>query len=159
MRIILVTLLLVSCGQDPFSTKKEPAMDLNEFEPYVEMFLSEGAHQGRTIGVQGLRIKFGHTEWPVIGVCHTGGDAPRITIDFDFWQTANSVRRLTLMYHELGHCLLGRGHTDKFSIMQPFLLGASTMTSNEDELFEELFSTNYSLDGNDIPSDFCGGMH
>jgi hypothetical protein len=53
----------------------------------------------------------------VAGVCSTNNRGLRhIIIDLDFWNRAPFYHREMIVFHELGHCILGRGHReDAFS--------------------------------------------
>jgi hypothetical protein len=51
----------------------------------------------------------------VAGVCSTNNRGLRhITIDQNFWNKASSYTREMIVFHELGHCVLGRGHREDF---------------------------------------------
>lgn len=56
-------------------------------------------------------------EGSVAGSCTTNGhDLTHITIDQNFWNQASHLLREMVIFHELGHCILGRGHReDSFS--------------------------------------------
>lgn len=50
----------------------------------------------------------------VAGTCTFGGrtNLRDITIDESFWNQAPHLIREYIIFHELGHCFLGRGHTE-----------------------------------------------
>jgi len=50
----------------------------------------------------------------VAGVCSYGGRTNRrdVTIDKEFWDRASHLGREYIVFHELGHCFLGRGHKE-----------------------------------------------
>lgn len=162
MKILFLVIFLVSCGVDDIvevnNTTTVEKLDLGDFRPYVQMFMLEAKAQGKIVKDRGLTITFAELDFPVVGVCYTYiNSPPKIKVD-PSWKTMNIMKRMTLMYHELGHCLLGRGHTNSFSIMQSQILSSYTMLTNEDELFKELFMVSAGLTGSDGPSGSCGGI-
>jgi hypothetical protein len=49
----------------------------------------------------------------VAGTCSYGFRGPRdIVIDQPFWNNTNNFSREMVVFHELGHCVLGRDHTE-----------------------------------------------
>jgi len=84
-----------------------------------------------------------------IGLCETGSNRRRVTFDPDFWNAVSETQKELLAHHELGHCVLYRGHrtalleTGKYaSIMYPIIMGTSTYQNNYDYYQEELFTWN-----------------
>ena len=89
-------------------------------------------------------------EGSVAGSCTTNGHNYRhITIDHLFWNQAPHLLKEMVIFHELGHCILGRGHKeDSFSngicrsIMRSGLgtCKDAYITENRDYFIQELFS-------------------
>ncbi len=122
--------------------------------PYVGKFISDGALQGvdvipdmsgpkLTIRIASLN-SYGSS---VIGLCETGGGLRRVTYDPDFWNSVSDTQRELLSHHELGHCVLYRGHDTTLrsggsydSIMYPIIMGSSTYLNGYDHYQQELFS-------------------
>jgi len=49
----------------------------------------------------------------VAGSCTTNGhDVRHIIIDQSFWNQASHLLKEMVIFHELGHCILGRGHKE-----------------------------------------------
>ena len=49
----------------------------------------------------------------VAGQCTYSNQAPNaVTIDKTFWDQSNELFREFVVFHELGHCFLGRGHEE-----------------------------------------------
>ena len=49
----------------------------------------------------------------VAGTCSYGFRSPRdIVVDSDFWNNTSFFGREMVVFHELGHCILGRDHTE-----------------------------------------------
>lgn len=50
----------------------------------------------------------------MVGICNHRVDQPNhVIIDIDFWMTASESAKEMIIFHELGHCYLKRGHNDK----------------------------------------------
>lgn len=105
MRIRLIALLgslfLSACGQTQYSV-------VVELENYVKQFELD-----YNIEVN-LPVEFASLERPTIGVCRTYGSYREILIDYEFYNKNKTDYYVMhqLVYHELGHCVLGLGHND-----------------------------------------------
>lgn len=68
-----------------------------------------------------------------------------ITADIEQWASASDLRREEIIYHEIGHCLLGRGHDDRtylnsgvptpVSVMHPLAFGDMPVYSEQHEYY------------------------
>lgn len=133
VRLILLT-LLVSCGSDlgdfnivPHQEEKDPRTitSINpEFAPYYKEF------QDVCNIVPTTPIDFKEIESPSVGLCRmwTGQKVyTQIEIDPSYWEKASEPHRRWLVFHELGHCLLGLEHDETMedgvpaSIMHPYI--------------------------------------
>lgn len=91
----------------------------------------------------------------VIGLCQTGAGYRIVTLDPDYFGAHNAVADRVLSHHELGHCVLyrghrtvkgylpdGSGHFHELSVMYPTIMGRARYEAHEpyyvDELFTEL---------------------
>lgn len=107
----LLTLFLSSCGGNSHEYKVD-----STFADYLQRFENEGATRGRTFNVEtsGLIIQFGTLSGDVAGLTHY--ETPiRIEIDKTYWDAISKTAGADLMkedllFHELGHGLLGRKH-------------------------------------------------
>jgi len=84
--------------------------------PYFSRFEEESAARGIAIDLRALRIT-GEIEdlegERVAGQCSFNHRQPNhITIDERFWQRSSENFREMIMFHELGHCVLYRGHLE-----------------------------------------------
>lgn len=111
-----VILVLSACGR---KGQVDPA-----FSAYVRDFETKIG-----VPVTNVDIKFGKLKAPTIGMCYDGGQFNQIQIDPDFWQTMNEDGREQLMYHELGHCVLGQGHNNETAILDNMNVEGSIMNS------------------------------
>lgn len=118
-----------ACGQpESLEKTKKQAYIEPEFEYFVDLFELE---QKVTVDIE---MKFAKLELPSVGMCYyyQYQDGTRefvnIEIDPDYWQSTSETRKEVLLFHELGHCVLGRDHDEQKvyytvpkSIMYPYL--------------------------------------
>ena len=116
MRFPVTVLLLILLSCQPKPPTPEPAQ-YNvpaSVESYVQRFRDETRKRGLNPSTDNLIITFGQTQGSdVCGQCLLEtGKTPRITLSMDAfcWQNAGDNERECLVFHELGHCLLKRGH-------------------------------------------------
>jgi hypothetical protein len=86
------------------------------FQSHLEKFKVEAAQSGVSLNITDLNIIFVDqisegSSGVVSGKCLDG----TIEIVRDYWNAASESRREALLYHELGHCVLGRSHTGGWS--------------------------------------------
>ncbi len=103
---IIITTLLSSCNEEE---NTDPVIN-SELQEYVDQFVTEAEERGVEISLDNLVVQFGSLE----ELCGFGRSSPPVvTIDPDCWVGLPSVPKEILMYHELGHALLGRSHTSE----------------------------------------------
>lgn len=142
---------------DPTPTPTADATALytgpTEVSKYVAKFVADGLIQGVDVtpDMSGpkLSIRIASLDSygsSVIGLCETSSNLRRVTFDPDFWYSVSETQREILAHHELGHCVLFRGHRTSIlssgiyaSIMYPQIMKSSTYTSNYDYYQDELF--------------------
>lgn len=117
--ISLLPIVLLSCQKDPQVASAPvvlyPGVDQNLW-PYWESFEREAqsrglefdlAEAGITASIEPLH------DGNVIGRCQYGRFVTNhITIDRPYWNRSGRLGREMVVFHELGHCFLGRGHTE-----------------------------------------------
>ncbi len=160
LKILFVFLPLVIIGS--FGCNEEPEETIDqELLVYVERFIFEANERdytradGSPLTVEslGIEIKFSNIPNPsVIGRCQRDefGNSLAITIDPLFWKPADELLKEYIMFHELGHCVLSRGHTTDsdnnntcLSIMEPGtgeLCTSNYTSSTRATLLDELFN-------------------
>lgn len=100
----LVFLALIGCGRAPTI-----APDFQKYaDEFSRLMLSHGLGSGVSTSIE-FNAPSGYA-----GFCYS--DDHRIAIDRAYWETRNDDERRALIYHELGHCELGRSH--EYSMMQ-----------------------------------------
>lgn len=79
----------------------------------------------------------------VVGYCEFKGGKPVITLDKEYW--TNSPNKDIILWHEMGHCVLGRQHDTHIlkngkpaSIMYP--IGFNIDEEEKDYYLDELFN-------------------
>ena len=109
--ILFVLILFISSCKDP----NEYRVD-NEFAPYLQRFEDSALVRKKNFDVlhTGLIIEFGDLKDNVVGLTHYE-DPIRIQIDRTYWNAISSTAgadfmKEDLIFHELGHGLLGRSH-------------------------------------------------
>jgi len=108
---ILILILLVSACSDIHEYRVE-----EEFTKYVQRFEMEAAKRGKDFDLQntGLIVEFADLKDEQAGLCHY--EKPiRIEIDRAYWKAISAtagadLMKENLLFHELGHGMLGRDH-------------------------------------------------
>lgn len=127
-----------------------------EVEKYVQKFVDDGKIQNVDVSPNmsnpTLEIQISSLDSygsSVIGLCETGGGKRRVTFDPDFWNGVTDTQRELLAHHELGHCVLYRGHRSDLldfgayaSIMYPVIMSSGVYTNNYSYYQQELFLWN-----------------
>jgi hypothetical protein len=137
-----------------FSCSNEPEVLIaTELQPYIDEFIIEGESRGKIIDLNTTPIeaKFQNIiPQNVAGMCNHNSNKPNvIVIDVGIWEKADELIKEYIMFHELGHCFLNRGHLEGrdadgncISMMQSGTSGCKvnyTEVTREDYL-DELFN-------------------
>jgi hypothetical protein len=129
----LFALLLTACYRPLPSLPPQVSID-PAFQQYVDSFVADSATVLKPVTINNLIIQFQPALDPnplgeTIGECkieyYNGAvyGTPLIQIDQPFWLQADEWQRHTLVYHEMGHCVLFRVHRfDWLSIYGPDLV-------------------------------------
>ena len=123
---------------------------------YFDRFVDEAAARGLDVlyATSQVNATIGEIDKPnVIGQCSWNqAHEHNIVLDQDYWRTANDMQREFLVFHELGHCVLGRDHVDDadannhcISIMSSGTGDCRVVYSqnNRNRLLNELFSDTF----------------
>jgi len=90
-----------------------------EVQPLVNQYKilagDHNIHFSRSLTIGFTEIK----EDSIIGLCHYGPGFREIDLDKNFWDDATETQKKTLAFHELTHCLCGRGHDYGFMQLYP----------------------------------------
>lgn len=116
---VLIAAMLLTLASCAPATQMPITVD---FQPYVEAFKTECAHHSREIPEErwnALTIVMGQPSNPdhtnAVGLCEVRSDTLKVTISPIYWAWADEGRRYQLIFHELGHCLLGFTHRGDLS--------------------------------------------
>lgn len=155
--ILFSSLCLQACTDDPnlnptpFNSPTISGVD-QELQSYFISFQQEAVKRGfdydlNTLDVSGDIDQI--SDEGVAGTCQYGSHITNhITIDQDFWDSAPPIYREFVVYHELGHCVLLRGHDEStdasgrcLSIMRSGLQGCIDSYSplSKSDFLDELF--------------------
>lgn len=145
----LVFFVLLACEKEEVapSSQVDEALQVH-FNRFLEEALERGAdYEAEVAELEGYIREISTNG--VVGQCHSSDEAPNIVeVDEDFWQSASYTEREYVVFHELGHCVLGRDHADGRtaagiceSIMNSGLTNCKVnyTTSNREEYIDELF--------------------
>src|SRR6185503_9958619 len=108
--LIACLIIIIGCNKESQFIYEVP----DEFEPIVKRFISEAKARGINITITNLIIKRDSTLSSVLcGMSNTISSVNNvqkiISIAVPYcWQ--NEVQLEALIFHELGHCILGRQH-------------------------------------------------
>lgn len=156
MLMLLYCLLYTSCGSSGevrlgTPTKMYPGVD-ERLWIYFERFELAANERGMMVdliaaGITGEIYEIDKAN--VVGLCnHNVIDPNHIVLDGHFWSRSSILKKELIVFHELGHCYLLRGHNDLInengtcsSIMRSGTGGCLDLynTSNRDEYLDELF--------------------
>jgi hypothetical protein len=141
--------VLAACGKD---------YDVGPFESYVETFQQQALASGHPVQINSLRMSFKEVSEEYQGYCTVSAVVnfngaiqvkmvPTIYIDPAAWQTQNDWGHEAVIMHELGHCILGRGHDTRMqasgiprSVMYPSRIDQTVYQDNRAYFFQELFN-------------------
>lgn len=87
----------------------------SSLQDYFDRFVDEGALRGINIAYATSQVEAHISDIPepnVIGQCAWNHTSHSITIDRNYWRTANDMQREFVVFHELGHCVLELNHVD-----------------------------------------------
>lgn len=144
--VLLICMTTIGCSKQ-FENDIEA-----ELQVHFDNFVEEAETQGITISLDQIDIG-GYIEnietRGTLGQCKSYSDGSKqITIDQPFWNQASDLEREYVVFHELGHCVLGREHSDEkdgngncVSIMQSGNgdCSGNYNSQNRNSLINELF--------------------
>lgn len=136
--------LLIGCSRD-----KEfvPVYNVpEEFQPFVDAFIQEAADRGISLDITNLIIVFDQNLNTICGTCNSISLNEKvqkiisINPNAGCWSVAQGKE--SLVFHELGHCVLGRTHNNE---LLPNGDPKSIMVDGNQKLYWPCF---YDIDGN-----------
>lgn len=144
MRALLVCLLLTGCGANQVAA--QPAVIDQTFYQLVYQFQADSITYHHPVTVN-YSITFQPQVAPILARCVTNGDHKEILVDPTAWFTRDVCSRTSIIYHEMGHCSLGRGHRNDYapnhlpqSLMNMYAVPGAWFCPNRNYYMRELFS-------------------
>jgi hypothetical protein len=156
--LFLASNFMLACAAAPSSSPQVVSVQ-PQFSAFVSRFETVAAQQGRPLKVTNLIIQTGDLPVAANGdreraVCETAtGMTPTITVDNTAWAeiangAENDLDREELLFHEMGHCLLGRVHNHDLqsdgtpvTMMNPYRIDHDIYSDNHAYYVNELFHT------------------
>ena len=132
----------------------------SQFNPIIDSFIYEARSRGHTVNLTNLSMTFGNIRIKkddrTVGYCvHDVLGGMIIKIHDQTWKDMDIYSREQLVFHEMGHCLIGREHCIKankdgpISIMFPRVLDSNYYRIHREELVDELFNISPECIGDD----------
>lgn len=138
-KLILFFLLLTACG--PPILVADP-----ELKHYIDRFQAAAAAESAPVVSLNLYVHEVDSLPPdTLGMCEHYPGSPEIQILASSWIIEDDTLHEILMFHELGHCVLGRGHNlnkmdgTPVSIMYPYILDRFVYLTHRGAYIHELF--------------------
>jgi hypothetical protein len=128
-----LALIVVSCQTENFA----PVVSIPEnIEPYVETFIQEAAARGKNIQIDNLVIHYSGSLGATCGQCNSTDLTSAIQRIIDITENStcwnNDQEFEALVFHELGHCVLGRVHNEE---LLPNAAPKSLMIANQLDVY------------------------
>lgn len=150
--IILCIQVLISTHETP-----EPRPGINpNLQKYVDEFVAYGKlYRGPDFKLDIINVDIGPAKdlWDpfidkgTVGWCKPFLWPQQIMLDTLYWEDATELEKEQLIFHELGHCVLGREHNDKedengdpISIMHPYTMDDHTYKRHREQYIKDLFT-------------------
>lgn len=124
----------------------------DEVRPYIEVFEKASRMTGYPMKVRHVEVQFLNLGESVEGTCTGRFESNRnvdvkITLNTTLWDKNSSLEREMTVLHELGHCVLKRGHTSRkstdgtrpASLMYPYMFDEDEYRLHKGLYWEELF--------------------
>lgn len=154
--LFVIALALVGCGSFPacltvtaYASEYVPlrncpsrilgVKEKDVFAPYIEHFADTArAYNLACYTIYSIRFSDIADE-TTLALCQF---PYQIVVDRGRWELLTAYERTALMYHELGHCALLLPHTKEteVSIMNPYLLGNTTLKAHWPVLVDMMFT-------------------
>jgi len=151
--IIVLFNVMQSCEKEPALPEVRSFANVDErLWSFFEEFEQEAAERGMIFDLTTHNLRGSITDIDdegVAGTCSYGFRSPsHVTVDLPFWENSSFLSRELVVFHELGHCVLDRDHSEELtengfcgSIMRSGTGDCRTLYSqtNRDYYLDELF--------------------
>lgn len=102
---IVLMPILIGCG-----LQKEPVYHVEAGAEHIASFIQAANRQGVKIQANNLIVRLTALPTNMMGKCYKSKRQNTITLSPLYWTVLSPLDQQQLMWHELGHCWLGRGH-------------------------------------------------
>lgn len=115
--LFLLICVLFACAEKPppAAPVEVPLTRLDiayrEVDSLTKVFIAEAASRNKTFSFTGTNVRFDNlSSIGFFGYCNSDGS---IQLDSTSWYVISPAMREMLLFHELGHCILKRGHQNR----------------------------------------------
>ena len=154
---ILTILILTGCSKDPYEeyniTNKQRINQIAK--PYFDQFKKEAKIRGFDVSNYDIDFYLADMD-DFAGLAIPSNN--EIILERDYWNLIDSNRKAFLIFHELGHFILNRKHTNKQTDNQECLSFMRDRTKSDEcqlnyysELWKELYFDELFYEDNSIP--------
>ena len=156
--VVSVASVMVSCGPMPQGPMQNQSID-GAFSPYLSEFQRQGEMRGVETDSSHLTMTFNESmpastipncpTCQVLAYCQRTPQGPNVVVKGSYFKTWTIARREAVLFHELGHCLLGLDHNNQtetafwFGTNSPATVVPSSIM-NELQFDESVYSGNRS---------------
>lgn len=149
--LIILTFITSACGAINPNVTANTHSGLSiesKYVPYFKAFANRAASVGSNVKVNNLTIRSvsSISDPGVVALCQQEpGQSPLIIVSQEWWPQFDVTMREDMIFHEMGHCVLNRGHRSdennklSLSIMNPYIFGGLAYLGNYDHYMHELF--------------------
>ena len=148
--LLTITFLLVtSCATINVVSDCEHYVD-SSFKIYIDEFMKQAEKNDMDKdSLQDFAMIFAsRLDGNTAGICLHPTNT--ILVNAEYWKLIDEYQREDLIFHELGHCVLGRSHCDAknedgtpVSIMNPRVMWSATYMISRDRYVKELFKPDH----------------
>jgi len=116
--LLTTTCVILSCSKENviIETPRYSGLVDARLISYFESFEYEAALRGIDVDLDAQAINGfikNIQEDDIAGTCSYQSHQPNVVpIDLEYWNASSPLRREMVVFHELGHCNLGRGHLE-----------------------------------------------
>jgi hypothetical protein len=143
LRLTLIVTILTTLNSPILIAQSQNSVDAYDaIEKYILEFQRLSWRAGHAEVVRYPTVRFEDMEKNTIAACVLlAPGSPYIKINKDNWINLSDLEREQTIFHELGHCMLGRGHEEdkSESIMYPYAISEEEYKLNRAKFIEELF--------------------
>ena len=112
--VFIFSLMVGCCSTTPNPLSNNESHE--EFDKYLKLFENDMGSRVTPANMKKTSIRFGSLDGSAVGLCvyiPVWGHS-MITVDKSVWENYGEFQKKNLIYHELGHCICGLGHSWEF---------------------------------------------